>query len=89
MRHRPKTVSGFTNFPASDSVIRWYRHFTFSEIIWCLRYQMPMMGTQSVYLAIAGEVVNRRLVLLRNFMLKGQESASNLLMDVHAKLCTA
>ncbi|EOZ96107.1 hypothetical protein A33Q_2700 [Indibacter alkaliphilus LW1] len=47
------------------------------------------MGTQSVYLAIAGEVVNRRLVLLRNFMLKGQESASNLLMDVHAKLCTA
>ncbi|SIT11940.1 hypothetical protein SAMN05421761_11828 [Belliella pelovolcani] len=31
----------------------------------------------SVYVAIAGEVVNRRSVLLRNFVLNGHESASN------------
>jgi len=30
----------------------------------------------SVYVAIAGEVVNRRSVLLRNFVLNGMESAS-------------
>ncbi len=30
----------------------------------------------SVYVAIAGEVVNRRSVLLRNFVLNGQEIAS-------------
>jgi len=29
-----------------------------------------------VYVAIAGEVVNRRPMLLRNFVLNGQESAS-------------
>jgi len=34
-------------------------------------------GGNSVYVAIAGEVVNRRSVLLRNFVLNGQESASN------------
>jgi hypothetical protein len=39
----------------------------------------------SVFLAIAGEVVNRRSVLLRNFVLKGQESASNQLLHIHAK----
>jgi hypothetical protein len=38
----------------------------------------------SVYVAIAGEVVNRRSVLLRNFVLKGQESASNPLLHIHA-----
>lgn len=32
-----------------------------------------MPGTHSVYVAIAGEVVNRRFVLLRNFVLNGQE----------------
>jgi hypothetical protein len=38
----------------------------------------------SVYVAIAGEVVNRRSVLLRNFVLNGQESASNPLLHIHA-----
>ena len=39
----------------------------------------------SVYVAIAGEVVNRRSVLLRNIVLSGQESASNPLLHIHAK----
>lgn len=34
----------------------------------------------SVYVAIAGEVVNRRFVLLRNLVLNGQDSASNPLL---------
>ena len=38
----------------------------------------------SVYVAIAGEVVNRRSVLLRNFVLNGQEGASNPLLHIHA-----
>jgi hypothetical protein len=38
----------------------------------------------SVYVAIAGKVVNQRSVLLRNFVLNGQESASNPLMHIHA-----
>jgi len=38
----------------------------------------------SVYVAIAGEVVNRRSVLLKNFVLNGQESASNPLLHIHA-----
>ncbi len=38
----------------------------------------------SVYVAIAMEVVNRRSVLLRNFMLNGQESAYNPLLHIHA-----
>ena len=38
----------------------------------------------SVYVAIAGEVVNRRFVLLRNFVLIGQVSASNPLLHIHA-----
>src|SRR5690606_464479 len=38
----------------------------------------------SVYVAIAGEVVNRRSVLLRNLVLNGQESASNPLLLIHA-----
>ncbi|GAB4221039.1 MAG: hypothetical protein Kow00102_13110 [Spirochaetota bacterium] len=38
----------------------------------------------SVYVAIAGEVVNRRFVPLRNFVLNGQESASKLLLHIHA-----
>jgi len=33
---------------------------------------------------IAGEVVNRRSVLLRNFVLNRQESASNPLLHIHA-----
>ena len=40
-------------------------------------------GGNSVYVAIAGEVVNRRSVLLRNFVLNGQESASNPLLHIH------
>jgi|APHot6391423262_1040250.scaffolds.fasta_scaffold03130_2 hypothetical protein len=39
----------------------------------------------SVYVAIAGEVVNRRSVLLRNFVVNGKESASNPLLHIHAK----
>ena len=38
----------------------------------------------SVYVAIAGEVVNRRSVLLSNIVLNGQESASNPLLHIHA-----
>ena len=34
----------------------------------------------SVYVAIAGEVVNRKSVLLKNFVLNGQISASNPLL---------
>jgi hypothetical protein len=34
--------------------------------------------------AIADEVVNRRSVLLRNFVLNGKESASNPLLHIHA-----
>ena len=36
----------------------------------------------SVYVAIAGEVVNRRSVLLRNFVLNGQVSAFNPLLHI-------
>ena len=39
----------------------------------------------SVYVAIAGEVVNRRSVHLRNLVLNGQERASNPLLQIHAK----
>jgi len=42
----------------------------------------------SVYVAIAGEVVNRRSVPLRNLALNGQESASNPLLHIHATRCT-
>ena len=42
-------------------------------------------GTNSVYVAIAGEVVNRRYLLLRNFVPNGQESASNPLLHKHAE----
>jgi hypothetical protein len=38
----------------------------------------------SVYVAIAGVLVNRRSVLLRIFVLNGQESASNPLLHIHA-----
>jgi hypothetical protein len=38
----------------------------------------------SVYVAIAGEVVNRRSVLLKNFVLNGKESTSNPLLHIHA-----
>jgi IS4 transposase len=41
----------------------------------------------SVYVAIAGEVVNRRSVLLRNLVLNGQENASNPLLHIHANRC--
>jgi len=41
----------------------------------------------SVYVAIAGEVVNRRSVLLRNIVLNGKLSASNPLLHIHAKRC--
>jgi hypothetical protein len=38
----------------------------------------------SVYVAIAGEVVYQRSVLLKNFVLNGQVSASNPLLHIHA-----
>ena len=41
-----------------------------------------------MYVAIAGEVVNRRSVLLRNFVANGKESASNPLLHIHAKRYT-
>ncbi|WP_081634856.1 hypothetical protein [Lunatimonas lonarensis] len=41
-------------------------------------------GGNSVYVAIAGEVVNQRSVLLRNFVLNRQVSASNPLLHIHA-----
>jgi hypothetical protein len=41
-------------------------------------------GANSVYVAIAGAVVNQRTVLLRNFVLNGRESASNPLLHIHA-----
>ena len=46
---------------------------------------MKALGGNSVYVAIAGEVVNRRSVLLRNIVLTGEESASNPLLHIHAK----
>ena len=46
---------------------------------------MPMLGTHSVYVAIAGEVVNRKSVLSKNFVLNGQESAYNPLLHIHPK----
>lgn len=39
----------------------------------------------SVYVAIAGAVVNRRAVLLKNFVLSGKVSASNPLLHIHAR----
>lgn len=36
-----------------------------------------------MYVAIAGAVVNRRSVLLKNFVLNGKESASNPLLHIH------
>ena len=41
-------------------------------------------GGNSVYVAIAGEVVNRRSLLLRNFVLNGKVSDSNPLLHIHA-----
>ena len=38
----------------------------------------------SGYVAIAGKVINRRSVFLRNFVLNRQESASNPLLHIHA-----
>jgi hypothetical protein len=38
----------------------------------------------SVYVAIASEVVNRRSVLLKNFEQNEQKSASNPLLHIHA-----
>jgi len=42
------------------------------------------LGGNSVYVAIAGEVVNRRSVHLRNFVPNGKESASNPLLHIHS-----
>jgi hypothetical protein len=48
-------------------------------------YEKEARCPNSGYVAIAGEVVNRRSMLLRNFVLNGQESASNPLLHIHAK----
>jgi len=41
----------------------------------------------SVYVAIAGEVVYRKSVPLRNIVLNGEVSASNPLLHIHANRC--
>ena len=41
----------------------------------------------SVYVTIAGEVINRKFVLLRNLVLTGQISASNPLLHIYANRC--
>jgi len=38
-----------------------------------------------VYVSIAGVLANQRSVLLRNFVLNGQENAPNPLLHIHAK----
>jgi hypothetical protein len=43
----------------------------------------------SVYVAIAGEVVNRSSELLSNFVLNGKESAPNPLLHIHANRYTS
>jgi hypothetical protein len=43
----------------------------------------------SVYVAIAGEVVNRRSVLLINFVLNGKVSATNPLLHIHSNRCAS
>ena len=47
-------------------------------------YEKEHRSDNSVYVAIAGEVVNRRSVLLKNIVLYGQLSASNPLLHIHA-----
>ena len=42
-------------------------------------------GGNSVYVPIVGDVVNRRSVHLRNFVVNGKVSASNPLLHIHAK----
>lgn len=46
--------------------------------------RMGATVANSVYVAIADEVVNRRSVLLKNFVLKRQESSFNPLLHIHA-----
>jgi len=53
------------------------------------RTKLEARTADSVYVAIAGDVVNRRSMLLRNFVQNGQESASNALLYIHAKTLTA
>ncbi|MFM7758052.1 MAG: hypothetical protein ACKO6J_03870 [Crocinitomicaceae bacterium] len=48
------------------------------------RTKLEARTANSVYVAIAGVVVNRRSMLLRNFVLNGKESASNPLLHQHA-----
>jgi len=50
----------------------------------CATNERIRAACNSVYVAIAGEVVNRRSVLLINFVLNGKESASNPLLHIHA-----
>src|SRR5690606_6533161 len=45
-------------------------------------------SNNSVYVAIAGEVVNRRSVHLKNIVLNGKVRASDPLLHIHAKRCT-
>jgi hypothetical protein len=52
---------------------------------YCTRQTARSPACNSVYVAIAGEVVNQRSELLRNFVLNGKESASNPLLHIHAK----
>ena len=51
---------------------------------WCETRTTRTPACNSVYVAIAGAVVNRSSVHLRNFVLNGQVSASNPLLHIHA-----
>jgi len=48
------------------------------------RMKLEARTANSVYVAIAGEVVNRRSMLLKNFVQNGQVSAPNPLLHIHA-----
>jgi hypothetical protein len=68
------TISHYEDLK-SEMIAEMYRDY------WNLR----KTHHNSVYVAIPDEVVNRRSVLLRNFVLNGQASDSNPLLHIHAK----
>jgi len=85
----------FKKFPNASKKIKIHQHTarqTHQTMIRKLNIDKGYIDTKegrsagnSVYVAIAGEVVNRRSVLLRNFVLNRQVSASNPLLHIHAK----
>ncbi len=84
----------FKKFPNASKKIKIHRHTAHQKQQTMTRklnidkgYRDTKEGRpagNSVYVAIAGEVVNRRSVLLKNFVLNGQVSASNPLLHIHA-----